>query len=83
MHEWAIAQGLLNTALEEAGKHSARQINLFRIKLGDGNQLEPSSIEFCLDALSKGTIAEGAIFEIETISGWESFIESIEVEQEG
>ena len=81
MHEWTIVQSMLQTALNEAEKYHASRVVLLRVKLGEEDHLEPSSLEFIFEALSKGTIAEGASLEIETVSGRESVLESIEMEQ--
>jgi len=73
---------MLQTALNEAEKYHAERIVLLRVKLGEADHLEPSSVEFCFEVLSKGTIAEGASLEIEAVSGRESVLESIEMEQQ-
>ncbi len=82
MHEWTFAQNILQTALGEAERHTAKRINLLRVKLAEAEHIEPSSLRFCFEALSKGTIAEGANLEVEIVNGRESFLETIELEQD-
>ncbi len=64
MHSLMIAQDILEAALVEAKKHSAKHINAISVKIGDGHFTESDSLQFCLEAMAKGTIAEGARIEI-------------------
>ena len=60
MHEMAIAEGILDIALEEARKNGATRIAKVGLLIGEMAGVEASSLEFCFHALVKGTIAEGA-----------------------
>lgn len=60
MHELSITESLLRIALSEAEKHGAKKITTIRIVVGELSQVEPLSVQFYLDVLGKGTIAEGA-----------------------
>ena len=64
MHEFSIAQGILETALTEAEKNNGKRICALGVKLGRASHIEPDSLEFCLRAAAKGTIAEKARIEI-------------------
>jgi len=64
MHEFSIAQGILETALTEAEKNNGKCICALGVKLGRASHIEPDSLEFCLRAAAKGTIAEKARIEI-------------------
>lgn len=66
MHEFSIAQGILETALTEAEKNNGKRICALRVKLGRASHIEPNSLEFCLRAVAKGTIAENARVEIKS-----------------
>jgi len=68
MHEFSIAQNILETALAEAEKHKGKRICTLGVTLGKASHIEPDSLEFCLEAVTKGTIAEGAQIEVEPMS---------------
>ena len=68
MHSLAMAQDILKAALSEAGKHKAKYIKAISVKIGDGHFTESDSLQFCLEASTKGTIAEGAQIEVEPAS---------------
>ena len=65
MHNLAMAQDILKAVLIEAEKHNAKQIKAISVKMGDGHFAESDSLQFCLEAAAKGTIAEGAEIDIE------------------
>jgi len=65
MHSLAMAQDILEAALIEAAKHSAKHIKAISVKIGDGHFTESDSLQFCLEASAEGTIAEGARIEIQ------------------
>ncbi len=67
LHELAIAESVIEIVTEEAGKHSLERINKVRIQVGELAAVVPESLTFCLDLLCRDTIAEGAVFEIETV----------------
>lgn len=65
MHSLAIAQGILQAALAEAEKYGGRRIKAINVKIGDEHFTESDSIQFCLEAMAKGTVAEGAQIKVE------------------
>lgn len=68
MHELSLAQSILWAALDEARKVGGRRISLIRARVRESSHhTEDSSLQFCLEAVAKGTIAEGAEIEIEHI----------------
>jgi len=64
MHEFSIAESILQRALAEAEKHQAKRICALGIKVGKASHIERESLELCLRAVAKGTIAENARTEI-------------------
>ena len=66
MHSLAMAEGILNVAFNEAGKHNGRRIKAIGVKI-DEEFIEYDSLGFYLEAITKGTIAEGARIEIELV----------------
>lgn len=65
MHSLAMAQDILEAALSEAEKHDAKKIKAISVRIGDKHFTESDSLQFCLEAATKGTIAEEAQIEIE------------------
>ena len=65
MHSLAMAQDILEAALTEAEKHNAKHIKAISVKIGDKHFTESDSLQFCLEAAAKGTIAEEARIEVE------------------
>jgi hydrogenase nickel incorporation protein HypA/HybF len=63
MHELSITESLLQVALAAAEKHGAKKITRIRIVVGELSQVAPLSVQFYLDILGKGTVAEGAQLE--------------------
>ncbi|MFC2004913.1 hydrogenase maturation nickel metallochaperone HypA [Chloroflexota bacterium] len=68
MHSLAMAQDILEAALSEAEKRDAKHIKTISVKTGDKHCIESDSLQFCLEASTKGTIAEGAQIEVEPAS---------------
>jgi hydrogenase nickel incorporation protein HypA/HybF len=60
MHEMAVAEGILDIALDYAAKNQAEKIGKIGLRLGEMAGVETESLEFCFESLVKGTIAEGA-----------------------
>jgi len=64
MHEMAIAQGILDIAIDNAGQHDAKQIKSIRIQVGKMTEVEPEALRFCFGVLAEGTMAAGAQLDI-------------------
>lgn len=64
MHEMALAQGILEVALNTAAQHSANRIGRIKLLVGQMTHVEPESLKFCFSALASGSIAEGAEIDI-------------------
>ncbi|OYT59505.1 hydrogenase nickel insertion protein HypA [Euryarchaeota archaeon ex4484_178] len=62
MHEWALADGILKTALEFAEQHDAKRIKKVRIVLGELQDVEQEIVKFALNEMKKDTLAENAEF---------------------
>lgn len=67
MHELSITESVLRLTTEEAARHGANHLRLIRLKVGEMTQVEPSSVEFYLDLLARGTLAEGVKLMIERV----------------
>ena len=66
MHTLAMAQNILQTALEEAEKHDGnKRIKAIGARISVGSFVEADSLQFCLEAEARGTPAEGARIKVE------------------
>ncbi|MGI5835698.1 MAG: hydrogenase maturation nickel metallochaperone HypA [Chloroflexota bacterium] len=63
MHEFAITQNILQIATDEAQRVGASQVKVIRLKVGALSQVVPSAVQYYLDILTPGTIAEGVRLE--------------------
>ena len=68
MHQFSIAQNIIDLALAEAEKNNGKRICSLAIKLGKASHIEPESMELCLRAAAQGTIAEQAEIEIKPLA---------------
>ena len=59
-----MAQDILESVLFEANKHNAKQIQAIEVKIRDGHFVESDSLQFCLQAAAKGSIADSAQIEV-------------------
>jgi hydrogenase nickel incorporation protein HypA/HybF len=69
MHEMALSEGLIELVEEEARRASARKVTVVRLALGALSHVEADAIRFCFDAVSRGTLAEGAALAIDIVPG--------------
>ena len=65
MHSFGMAKDILRAVLTEADKHNGERIEAICIKVDEHDFSEAESLQFCLEGLAKGTLAEGARMEIE------------------
>jgi len=67
MHEMAIAQGILDIVLKTAAENDATKVTGIKLLIGQMTQIQPESLQFGFEALSIGSIAEGANLEIKIV----------------
>ena len=53
MHEWAIAESILLTAIEEADKRDFKKILEIKVSVGELQQMEKDIFSFALDEIKK------------------------------
>lgn len=80
MHELSIAQNVLEIVLAEAEKNKGKKVKGVYLKLGEGSAIEPDSLIFCFELVSKGTIAEEAEIHIERVKGTGFSLDAVEIE---
>ena len=67
MHEMALAEGILDIALDYAKQNEAKAIREVGLLIGEMSGVEVESLTFSFDMLVKGTIAEGAELKIKHV----------------
>lgn len=66
MHEWALAEAIISTALQIAEKEGIEKISEVRIKVGELQQIERDILEFALSQLKTAKF-ESAKFNIKIV----------------
>lgn len=64
MHELAFAEQVLEEVQREAHKYPGSKVVRVKLRAGELLALEPSSLRFCLEAVSAGTVMECARIDI-------------------
>jgi hydrogenase nickel incorporation protein HypA/HybF len=65
MHELSVTESILNIVIKHAQENKAEKVLTIGLKIGEMSELVGECIQHYFDYLSKGTIAEGAVLEIE------------------
>ena len=60
MHEFSLMTGVLDAALSAAEENNARQIVEIRLVIGEMTEVLGDAMDFAFEALTPGTLAEGA-----------------------
>ena len=69
MHEMALAMGILQIVEESARTQPFRRVRTVVVEIGELSAVEASALCFCFDAVTHGTLAEGAALDVIAISG--------------
>ena len=64
MHEMSLAENVLQIVEETARAQHAVRVRNVVLEIGALAAVEPDAMRFCFDAVTRGTIAEGAQLEI-------------------
>lgn len=67
MHEVAVAQRIVETLLETAGKNGGGRIRVARLVLGELTCIDPETLAFAFGAACRETCAEGCRLEVERL----------------
>ena len=67
MHEMAIAEGIVDVALDTLKANNGSIIHAIQVQIGVLSGVEPEALQFCFEAVTQGTPAQGAKLDIETI----------------
>jgi len=69
VHEMGIVSGILTASVESAARENATRINEIRIRVGELTEIVDDALHFAFEALSPGTLAEGATLVVERVPG--------------
>jgi len=67
MHELAITQGLFDVIMEQAKQSGAKRVGGINLIIGEMTGVAGASVQYYVNFLSKGTIAEGVALNIKVI----------------
>lgn len=67
MHEMSIAEGIVDIALQTLKANEGTVVHQIQVQLGKMSGVEPDSLHFCFEAVTKGTAAEGAKLELQMV----------------
>ncbi len=72
MHEVAIMEAAVQTALATAQESGASRILELRLRVGTLSGVVPEALRFAFDVVCRGTLAEGATLVVDTVpaTGW-------------
>lgn len=69
MHEMSIAEGILQIVEDTARRERAQCVKTVVIEIGQLSTVVPEALSFCFDAVTRGTVAEGAQLELLRVPG--------------
>lgn len=69
MHEMSLAEGVLQIIEDYAKRERFTKVTAVRLEVGRLAGVEPESLRFCFDAVTRGSLAEGAQLEIIELPG--------------
>ncbi len=69
MHEVSLIENVLALVEQEWAKQAFARVNTIKLTVGALGHADPEALRFCFDAVTAGTIAQGARLEIELVPG--------------
>ena len=69
MHEMGLAESMLEIVESTARKAGAGRVTNVRLEIGTLSQVAPEALRFCFDVVTRGSLAEGATLDIDTVPG--------------
>ena len=72
MHEMSLAESVLELVAAAARREAATRVRLVVLEIGQLAAVEPEALRFCFAAVTRDTVAAGAMLEIAEVpgSGW-------------
>ena len=69
MHEMSLAEGVLQLIEDAARLQAFAKVRTVWLEIGQLSGVEPEAMAFCFDAVTRGSIAQGARLEIIRLPG--------------
>ena len=69
MHEFSVTTQIVESVLEEAGRHETKRVSEVHLVIGKLTFLNPEQVRFWYEELTKDTIMEGSNLRIEERKG--------------
>ena len=69
MHELSLTESLMALVEDEAQKCRTDKVKVVRVLVGALSHVSPDALWFCFDAVSRGTVAQGALLDIVAVPG--------------
>lgn len=69
MHEMSLAEGVLQVIEDAARKDQFNKVTTVWLEIGQLAGIEPEAMQFCFDAVTRDSVAEGARLEIVHLPG--------------
>lgn len=69
MHEMSLAEGVLQILEDAARAQSFQRVKTVWLEIGRLSSVEPEAMRFCFDAVTRGSLADGARLEIVDVPG--------------
>jgi hydrogenase nickel incorporation protein HypA/HybF len=69
MHEMSLVEGMLGIVEDSARANDASRVTAVWLEIGTLAQVEREALRFCFDAVTRGSVAEGARLEIVEVPG--------------
>jgi hydrogenase nickel incorporation protein HypA/HybF len=72
MHETSLIESVVALVEDERRKQEFSRVRMVRLAVGLLGHVEPEALRFCFEAVTRGTVADGARLEIEPVlgAGW-------------
>lgn len=69
MHEMSIAEGIVQVLEEQATAQQYQRVKAVWLEIGPLAMIESEALQFCFDAVTRNTLAEGAVLNIIKLDG--------------
>jgi hydrogenase nickel incorporation protein HypA/HybF len=67
MHELSLMRSMVTLIEESAARERFARVLRVSLEVGALCNVEPEALSFCFDLVARGTLAEGASFEVRTV----------------
>jgi hydrogenase nickel incorporation protein HypA/HybF len=69
VHELSLIESVVALVEDERRKQPFTRVRMIRLTLGALAHAEPAALRFCFDAVTRGTVADGARLDIDIVAG--------------